>query len=190
MKRLTVILDAAHGKNVAGKQSPDGLHKEYIWSRHMIGLLKPLLEKEGFSYHETVPSEMEIGLSQRVKRANEFPGSHKLLISLHNNAAGDGSKWHKATGVEVYTCKGNTNSDWWSAIIYNEMKNDFPELVFRGQKEENFTVLMGHNYAAMLIEWLFQDNHKDLAFIESEVYNKALAETIVAGLKKIEALLN
>jgi N-acetylmuramoyl-L-alanine amidase len=36
MSKYTYILDPAHGKNVAGKRSPDGKHREYLWSRWFI----------------------------------------------------------------------------------------------------------------------------------------------------------
>ena len=36
MKKIAVILDYAHGSDVAGKRSPDGRHLEWRWSR-MVG---------------------------------------------------------------------------------------------------------------------------------------------------------
>lgn len=30
MKKLTIILDPAHGIDIAGKRSPDGKHREYL----------------------------------------------------------------------------------------------------------------------------------------------------------------
>ena len=34
-KSLCIILDPAHGNDVKGKCSPDGTHKEYLWSREI-----------------------------------------------------------------------------------------------------------------------------------------------------------
>ena len=30
-KNITIILDPAHGEDVPGKRSPDGVHREYRW---------------------------------------------------------------------------------------------------------------------------------------------------------------
>ena len=39
-KRLTVILGTAHGKNVAGKRSPDGIFQEWQYSREIVEQLR------------------------------------------------------------------------------------------------------------------------------------------------------
>ena len=35
-KNITIILDPAHGEDVPGKRSPDGVHREYRWSRDRV----------------------------------------------------------------------------------------------------------------------------------------------------------
>ena len=47
-RRLLPIIDFAHGSDVAGKQSPDGRHKEYLWSRKVGKMLAESLKHEGF----------------------------------------------------------------------------------------------------------------------------------------------
>ena len=42
-----VILGTAHRKREPGKQSPDGLLKEYLYSREIVGLVKSRLTKLG-----------------------------------------------------------------------------------------------------------------------------------------------
>ena len=39
-KRLIVILGTAHGKNVAGKRSPDGIFQEWQYSREIVEQLR------------------------------------------------------------------------------------------------------------------------------------------------------
>ena len=46
MKKINIILDPAHGKNVAGKRSPDESHFEYIWSRDRCKSLENKLKKK------------------------------------------------------------------------------------------------------------------------------------------------
>jgi N-acetylmuramoyl-L-alanine amidase len=89
MKNFTIVLDAAHGEEVAGKRSPDGLFREYKWSRETIAKLIPALKAQGYKVVESNPTTKEIGLSARANVANKLP-ERKIFISLHSDAAGDG----------------------------------------------------------------------------------------------------
>lgn len=91
MKNLTIILDAAHGEEVAGKRSPDGKFREYKWSREIIALLTPKLLAQGFEVFESNPTTKEIGLTQRANAANAIDKPKKIFISIHANAAGSGT---------------------------------------------------------------------------------------------------
>lgn len=192
MERLKIILDPAHGSDTPGKQSPDGTHKEYKWSRELCAKLAVALNSFGYDVFYTNAGELECGLTARVAIANKVPGSRKLLISLHNNAAGLGDKWMNASGVGIYTTKGTTKSDKCAEITIQQLRNDFPELKFRmdttdgdSDIENNFTVLTGSTYMAFLLEWLFQDNKLDLTLIKSKAYNDRLVLSLVRAVNKI-----
>lgn len=158
MKKITIILDAAHGEETPGKRSPDGLFREYKWSRERIQELKTLLEKEGFEVFESNPTDREIGLSKRADNANKIQRAHKLFLSLHVNAAGNGG-WLNARGYSVYTTKGQTHSDEFAEIVLKNFQKDFPEIKGRFDKtdgdldqEENFTVIYKTTCPSVLIE--------------------------------------
>ena len=194
-RKITIILDRAHGADVAGKRSPDGRHLEWLWSKERVAELKAALEAIGFTVYETVPEDTEPGLSERVSRANAFPGKIKLLISLHNDAAGMGDKWMKASGVSVYTAPGYSKSDVAAECIMRRLMTKFPELKFRMDKsdgdmdfEKKFTVLMG-KYFAVLIEFLFQDNILDVALLRNSKYNASYVESIVDAIIDFEKTL-
>lgn len=130
MKKLVIILDCAHGADVKGKCSPDGTHREYKWSRLICGKLRDKLESLGYRVEYTNKTENEIGLSQRKNIANNIKINSdqvKFLISLHNNAAGNGSNWTNATGFEIFTSKGQTLSDKFAQVIMSNLQKDFPE---------------------------------------------------------------
>jgi hypothetical protein len=82
----------------------------------------------------------------------------KFLLSMHNNAAGNMSQWMNATGVEIFTAVGATQSGAFSTIIMRQLMADFPMYKFRlgdgGKlyKESNFTVLTGNGYTSALLE--------------------------------------
>lgn len=197
MKKLVIILDCAHGADVKGKCSPDGTHREYKWSRLICGKLRDKLESLGYRVEYTNKTENEIGLSQRKNIANNIKidsDQVKFLISLHNNAAGNGSNWTDATGFEIFTSKGQTLSDKFAQVIMSNLQKDFPESNgFKHRvdltdgdldKEENFTVLMG-NYYGILLEWLFQDNKEDVKLLNDEIINNKLIDSLVKSINYI-----
>lgn len=182
---LLPILDAAHGRNVLGKCSPDERHKEYLWSREIIELIKERLNRKGMIYAETNVTQDEIGLDKRVRNAESFTWPNKLLISIHNNAQNSTSKWGTATGVEVFTWPGQSESDVIAEKFLELVIERFSNFKIRkdesdgdGDKEAPFTVLSG-DYWAILIEWLFQDNKLDLILIEDRDVKNKLADLIV-----------
>ena len=182
MKNLNIILDPAHGKNVAGKRSPDESHLEYLWSRERCTSLEKKLEKKGYNVEWTSRSIDEEGLRVRVARATNSASKYttpSLLISLHNDALGVDKEWTKASGYSVYTTKGKTKSDSFAELLMINFKLEFPNLKARPEtsdndldREENFTVLTGSKYSAVLIEWLFQNNKEDLEIIKDPTYNE------------------
>lgn len=193
-KNITIILDPAHGEDVPGKRSPDGVHREYRWSRERVRELKVILEAMGYEVYKTTDSENEPGLSKRKNFASSLKSDKpKLLLSLHNNAAGNGSAWMNVRGIAVYTSKGVTKSDVCADFIIEQFKKDFPEFKIRMYRavnlekdfEENFTVLMGNGYMGVLIEWLFQDNKEDVKELQSYRTNKRFEDSLVEAIESI-----
>ena len=194
MKNVIIILDPAHGADVAGKCSPDGKHREYAWSRARVKALKAMLVNLGYEVYTTTESENEPGLSKRKNFATQVRhGERKLLISLHNNAAGAAGKWMNATGVEVYTTPGVTDADVCADMILSQLKKDFPDYKMRynrdkyleRDKEARFTVLMGADYMGVLIEWLFQDSKTDVEKLLDADVNRKFESSIVEAIERI-----
>lgn len=203
MRRVLVIIDFAHGADVAGKRSPDGNHLEYLWSRKVGNWLAESLRDKGFEVAFTNTSCNEIGLSKRKNIANELDtprGGVKILLSLHNNAAGDGTSWKTARGFEIYTTKGQTRSDLFADVVFRQLEKDFPYTDgYKARvdtsdgdadKESNFTVLMGNSYWAMLLEWLFQDNEADVKLLQDEVVNHKLVDSLTQAFITIDENLD
>lgn len=194
MKRICVILDPAHGLDTLGKRSPDGSHREAIWSRERVSALQYKLAHMGYSVFLTTDSEKEPGLSYRKRVATEIKSPYpKVLFSIHNNAAGDGSSWMSARGASVYTTEGKTKSDVCAEIILDQFEQDFPDIKIRKYSheelgedfEKNFTVLMGSGYYGVLIEWLFQDNKEDVELLKNEEINEQFEESLINAIERI-----
>lgn len=195
-RSLVVVLDAAHGIDVPGKRSPDGMHMEYVWSRMICKQLGEELAQLGFTVCYTVTGDDEPGLTTRVKRGMMFPAERKLFLSLHNNAAGNGMNWMRASGVEIFTSPGQNKADKCAEIIIQQLRNDFPELKFRldhsdgdADKEARFTVINTDRYWGVLLEWLFQDNLYDCVLLRNAAYNKKLVKSLVNAVLSIEKMV-
>lgn len=190
---LTIILDDAHGYDVAGKGSPDGRHREWQWSKTYTTLLGQHLTDIGFNVVYSAPEDNEPGLMERVRRMN-LVRSPAIVFSLHNNAAGMG-EWKEAHGYSVWTTRGVTKSDQCATILFNNLRVFLPDLSFRQDLsdgdpdyEANFTVLMS-KHPSFLLEFMFQDNEYDLQLIENPQLARTLLLIIDVSFLQIEQYL-
>ena len=118
--------------------------------------------------------------------------SNIILISLHLNAAGNGSKWMNATGWSCHTCKGQTESDRLADCLYKAAEQILKNQVIRTDYardwdpdwEENFYILSHSLCPAVLVEQFFMDNKKDFAYLISNEGKRNLINVIVSGVEK------
>ena len=201
MKKIVLILDPPHGKEVLGKRSPDGKHEEWFWGRERLKQIEILAKAHGFRVEWTTKGDSEIGLTARVRAANKIKvekGQIKLFISLHNNAAGDGSKWMEARGFEIWTNTKVDKADEYADLLFPIYKKWFPTHKLRinknkaseFDKEKNLTVLTGDTYYGLLLEYLFQDNKEDVKLLQDSSENKKLEDCLMDWIELIEEFEN
>lgn len=192
-KNKVVILDNGHGQNTPGKMSPDGLFREWKWTREFVQRLKPKLEECGYIVFDIVTEDKDIGLTARANRANKicdkYGAGNCVFVSVHCNAAGSDGEWHNATGWEVWTTVGKTNSDKLAELMCEECelegirlrtdKNDGDK-----DKESNFTVIKKTNCPAVLTENMFMDTKSDVEFLQSEEGIERLIKIHVNGIRR------
>ena len=127
---MKILIDNGHGIQTKGKRSPDGTLLEYAYTRDLARQIVKILKSRGYDSELLVPEEDDIPLSERVRRTNAhcqaLGKSNVILISLHINAAGDGTKWMNATGWSCYTCKGQTQSDTLANCLYEAAIKKIP----------------------------------------------------------------
>ena len=193
-KKITIILDCAHGEQTQGKRSPDESYKEYQGSRITGTLLKDKLMTLGYIVYETAPGETEPGLVARTNLANKVHKAVKdtLLISLHNNAASTKKEWTTAHGFEIYTSPGQTKSDFCATIIFEALQKEFPTIRARADysdgdpdKEAGFWMLTKTKGLAVLIEWLFMDNKTEVEMLKSPTIVFKYVDTLVGAIEHI-----
>lgn len=127
-KKLTVILGTAHGKNVAGKRSPDGIFEEWQYSREIVEHLREELAKRDDIVDvfvdipaAEVPLPQQAELTRRVRYVNQLCAHRHtercIYVSIHVDAASSG-EWKNAGGWTAYTSPGDTLSDILATYLY------------------------------------------------------------------------
>ena len=189
---MKILIDNGHGHNTPGKRSPDGKFREYAYNREIAKRIVADLLDRGYDAELLVPEDNDISLEERVRRVNALCSAHGksniILVSIHVNAAGNGSKWTNATGWSVYTCKGQTASDKLAECLYEAAIKNFPGKRIRtdfsdgdSDWEENFYILRHTLCPAVLTENFFMDG-LDLEFLQSKAGKQAVVDTHVEGI--------
>ena len=190
---MKILIDNGHGLMTAGKRSPDGLFREPFYNREIARRIVADLKDRCYDAELLVPEDDDISLSERVRRVNAacllLGKQNVILVSIHVNAAGNGSQWLNATGWSCYTCKGQTTSDLIAESFYEAAKKNFPGRRIRTDYsdgdpdwEENFYILRHSLCPAILTENFFMDNRSDLEYLQSRAGKQAIVDTHVEGI--------
>ena len=190
---MKILIDNRHGIQTKGKRSPDGKLLEYAYTREIARQVVTELKNKGYDAELLVPEEDDIPLSERVRRTNAhcqaFGKTNVILISIHVNAAGAGSKWMYATGRSCYTCKGQTESDRLATCLYEAAEQILKNQVIRTDYardgdpdwEESFYILRMSLCPAVLTENFFMDS-ANVYYLMSEIGKLALVNTHIEGV--------
>lgn len=190
---MKILIDPGHGIDTPGKRSPDGKFLEYLWNRQISDLLIDRFMIMSIDASLVVTETNDISLSTRLQRVNKVcskvGASNVILLSIHSNAAGDGSKWMSAQGWSCYTLKGETKSDLIAECLYDAFETEFAEKKIRkdmsdGDRdwEENFYVLQKSKCSAVLLENFFYDNKDECAWLLKDETKERIADAIVKGI--------
>lgn len=192
---MKVLIDNGHGSNTPGKCSPDGRLREYAYTREIAERLVMELRKNGIDAERIVKEEIDVPLAERCRRVNEYKASEAILVSIHCNAAGNGSDWMSARGWEAWTSVGKTKADKLATCLYEDAEHCLPGMNMRKDmadgdldKESQFYILRHTNCPAVLTENLFQDNREDVEFLLSEEGKRAIVSLHVWGIMKYLSL--
>ena len=192
---MKILIDPGHGIDTPGKRSPDGLFQEYLWNRQVADLILEGLVSAGIDASLVVTETNDVSLRNRVNRVNticnRLGADGVLLVSIHANAAGNGSAWMNANGWSCYTSRGKTKSDQVAECLYDAFEAEFQDRKIRknmsdGDRdwEENFYVLEKSKCPAVLLENFFYDNREECAWMLQEETKRRIASAAVKGIIK------
>ena len=188
-----VITDAGHGINTKGKSSPNCALMEWRYNREIANAIAQGLILRGYDAEVIVPELEDVPLKERVDRVNriacQYGISESLLLSIHVNAAGNGSQWMNARGWCAYTFPGHTESDDIADCLYLAAEKNLPGQKIRTDYsdgdpdiESAFYVLKHTLCPAVLTENLFMDNKEDCRFLLSSKGRQAIINLHIEGL--------
>ena len=192
---MKILIDPGHGIDTPGKRSPDGLFREYLWNRQVADLILEGLLSAGIDASLVVTETNDVSLRNRVNRVNticnRLGASNVLLVSIHANAAGNGSAWMNAKGWSCYTSPGQTESDQVAECLYDAFEAEFQDRKIRkdlgdGDRdwEEDFYVLQKSKCPAVLLENFFYDNREECVWMLQDETKRRIAGAAVKGIIK------
>lgn len=210
IEKIFIILGTAHLATTPGKRSPDGKFRECVYSREIAKLVYNKLSRIGYrvavDYPGLNPNAQMKGATWKQEQTRELTWRSNLVnqmcktygtgnclyVSIHVNAAGNGSAWMNARGWAVYTSPGKTKSDTLATCLFNEAKERLPhdsKYYVRADwsdgdpdYEAKFHVLTKTKCPAVLTENLFQDNKEDVEFLLSDAGKKTIVDIHVNGI--------
>lgn len=186
---MKIALDAGHGLNTAGKQTPDGV-REWKLNDRVAYFLAEYLKGYATTFRvDDTTGKTDVALNAR--RNNAVNKGANLLISIHHNAYN--GKWNDVTGVEVYrhTLYSHKQAKELTSKLAEAISKE-TGLKNRGAKRALFGVIATSKIPCILCEGGFMDSRNDNKVITSEegqkAYAKAVADTIISyyGLKVAE----
>lgn len=191
MRDVKILIDNGHGDNTPGKRSPDGMLLEYSYCRDIAQRVSRQLSLKGIDALLLTPEKTDIPLKERVRRANAWArklgAKNVVLVSIHNNAAGSGGKWHDASGFSVFVSANASKNSKRLAQIFTERAKEMGLMGNRCIPAEKYWVqslAMTRDTLcpAVLTENLFQDNKKDVSFLLSDEGRQAVTKLHVTSI--------
>ena len=196
--KITIMLDNGHGQETLGKSSPDNRLKEWKWAREMVGMINEALTKEGYNVVVVTPEDTDIKLGERCRRINaqcsKNGAKNVLSVSVHVNAAGDGTSWHNASGFLAFV---SLNASSNSKKLAKAISDEAYEMKLKGNRwvpnegyhTKDLKICRETKCPAVLTENMFMDNKDDVEFLLSAEGMQMLCDAHVNGIRKYIAQL-
>jgi N-acetylmuramoyl-L-alanine amidase len=183
----TFLLDAGHGKDTAGKRSPEippGI-LEYEFNLNIVQRIIAKCGQMGIRTVNLKPEEEAITLKSRVERAKQFWMKDKncIFISVHANAIGYGTWVENVTGVTTFCNPKSSQISKDLAWHLVDKISAHAQMRNRGARERGFYVLKKTPMPAVLTENGFMTNTCDATKLADPYWRDKIAEAHVLAMK-------
>lgn len=185
MSKTTILIDNGHGRETAGKRSPDGRLLEYKYAREVAKAVQERLKAKGYDAVLLVPEETDVPLKTRCARANGY-GRDSVLVSIHCNAASNG-QWTNARGWSVFVAPNASLKSKDLAQYFGNgakakgwiVRQQYADRLYWVQ---SLAMCRDTIMPAVLTENFFQDNKQDVAYLLSDEGKEAIIGLHVEAL--------
>ena len=192
---MKILIDNGHGRETAGKRSPDGRLLEWSYNREIARRVVASLSSLGLDAELLVPEDEDISLYERCRRVNrlclQLGKRNVCLVSIHVNAAGHGDKWYNAEGWCCYTSPGQTAGDVLANYLCQAALQNLPGHRMRfdymdgdADQEAAFYILRHTACASCLTENGFMDCVRSCDFLLSDEGKQAIVDLHVQGIQE------
>ena len=192
---MKILIDNGHGRETAGKRSPDGRLLEWSYNREIARRVVAGLSSLGLDAELLVPEDEDISLYERCRRVNrlclQLGKRNVCLISIHVNAAGHGDKWYNAEGWCCYTSPGQTAGDVLANYLCQAALQNLPGHRMRfdytdgdADQEAAFYILRHTACASCLTENGFMDCVRSCDLLLSDEGKQAIVDLHVQGINE------
>ena len=192
---MKILVDNGHGVETPGKRSPDGRLREYQYCRDIAAALVERLKAAGYDAQLLVPEIRDVPLNKgtdtRVKRVNnicaQLGAANVLLVSIHNNAAGNKGQWLTARGWSGYVAQNaSANSKRLAECLADAaaaqgLKVRKP-LATQKYWVQSLAICRETKCPAVLTENLFQDNRQDVDYLLTAEGRAAIVQLHFVGI--------
>lgn len=194
---MTILIDNGHGSGTPGKRSPGGELLEWEFNRAVAGRVRSLLAAKGVDARLLVPEDRDVpldrGTDSRVARANRLhSASPCLLVSVHADAQGDGTKWGPARGLTALVdpaasdkardlARWITDAARSAGLLGNRAVG---ACGYRTAAAPRLAMLRRTKCPAVLVECGFMDNRDDCAMMATGQGRDRIAAAIAEGVWK------
>lgn len=173
---LRILIDPGHGGESAGAVGCIGFEEKEANLKISSALLD-MMKTAGAEVAMTRINDEDVSLEKRYKIALDF--SPHILLSIHNNSIGAGSKAEEIAGATVFYFNPN------SKLLAQNINNRIKELPIknRGSSLESFFMTRPHEMLCILVECVFISNPLEERMLISEAFQKDMAKKIYEGIK-------
>lgn len=189
MSKMTVAIDAGHGKNTAGKRCLKSLDpnetREWVLNSRIANRVCARLEAAGITAMrvDDVTGESDVALSERTAKANA--AGCALYVSIHHDSGVNGGA---GGGVTVFSHpKSSAKAVTLRDAVYEHVIETGG---LRGNRANpkttaDFYVLRKTSMPAILIECGFMDSKTDVPVILTDAYAENAARGIAEGVCEV-----
>jgi N-acetylmuramoyl-L-alanine amidase len=181
---MKICLDPGHGGDDPGAIGPTGLTEaEAVLDIARLTRFNLIPQHEVMMTRE---ADQTVSLAERCEIANAMKSD--LFLSIHANSSANPA----AHGFEVWTSPGWTPADPIATVIFNTVREFFPNLAGRvdsgdgdPDKESRFYVLVHTKMPAVLIETAFICNPTEEGWLRDRGWRMRMAGAIVSSIGRL-----